>query len=108
MRTLPAARGRLRLWPSRPHRRATGARCLAQTPGRTHRPSPGLALPLPFHPAQAVQCAGTPGSWRCPTDQSSNYEGVMSKGMDQKKSQKKEPTKTLKEKRAAKQEKKGK
>ncbi|MCC5066144.1 hypothetical protein ABFU27_19850 [Xanthomonas campestris pv. raphani] len=43
-----------------------------------------------------------------PTDQSNNYEGVMSKGMDQKKSQKKEPTKTLKEKRAAKQEKKGK
>lgn len=40
-----------------------------------------------------------------PTDQSNNYEGVMSKGMDQKKSQKKEPTKTLKEKRAAKQEK---
>lgn len=30
----------------------------------------------------------------------------MSKGMDQKKTQKKEPTKTLKEKRAAKQEKK--
>ncbi|USJ02811.1 hypothetical protein MUG10_10625 [Xanthomonas prunicola] len=45
---------------------------------------------------------------RCQTDQSSNYEGVMSKGMDQKKNQKKEPTKTLKEKRAAKQEKKGK
>ncbi|MCE4372830.1 hypothetical protein [Xanthomonas hortorum] len=43
-----------------------------------------------------------------PTDQSSNYEGVMSKGMDQKKSQKKEPAKTLKEKRAAKQEKKAK
>ncbi|MGV7197436.1 hypothetical protein [Xanthomonas axonopodis] len=57
---------------------------------------------------QALQCAGTPGSWRCPTDQFSNYEGVMSKGMDQKKNQKKEPTKTLKEKRAAKQEKKGK
>jgi len=35
-----------------------------------------------------------------------NHEGVMSKGMDQKKNQKKEPTKTLKEKRAAKQEKK--
>ncbi|WP_369942446.1 hypothetical protein [Xanthomonas medicagonis] len=33
-------------------------------------------------------------------------EGVMSKGMDQKKSEKKQPTKTLKEKRAAKQEKK--
>ncbi|AVQ09263.1 hypothetical protein C9397_00835 [Xanthomonas vasicola pv. vasculorum] len=32
----------------------------------------------------------------------------MSKGMDQKKNQKKEPAKTLKEKRAAKQEKKGK
>ncbi|RXR05977.1 hypothetical protein EPA99_09005 [Pseudoxanthomonas composti] len=30
----------------------------------------------------------------------------MSKGMDQKKNQKKEPTRTLKEKRAAKQEKK--
>lgn len=45
---------------------------------------------------------------RCPTVQSSNHEGVMSKGMDQKKNQKKEPTKTLKEKRAAKQEKRGK
>ncbi|WP_369935944.1 hypothetical protein [Xanthomonas tesorieronis] len=33
-------------------------------------------------------------------------EGVMSKGMDQKKSEKKQPTKTLKEKRAAKKEKK--
>ncbi|MFC3654701.1 hypothetical protein ACFOPN_03125 [Xanthomonas hyacinthi] len=33
-------------------------------------------------------------------------EGVMSKGMDQKKSDKKQPTKTLKEKRAAKKEKK--
>jgi hypothetical protein len=32
----------------------------------------------------------------------------MSKGMDQKKDKKKEPTKTLKEKRAAKKEKKGK
>ncbi|WP_428849154.1 hypothetical protein [Xanthomonas arboricola] len=74
----------------------------------TRRLSPGLAPPLPFQGAQAVKCAGTPGSWRCPTDQSSNYEGVMSKGMDQKKSQKKEPAKTLKEKRAAKQEKKGK
>ena len=42
------------------------------------------------------------------TNQFSNYEGVMSKGMDQKKNQKKEPTRTLKEKRAAKQEKKGK
>ncbi|ATS37044.1 hypothetical protein NY98_21385 [Xanthomonas citri pv. fuscans] len=45
---------------------------------------------------------------RCQTVQSSNHEGVMSKGMDQKKNQKKEPTKTLKEKRAAKQEKRGK
>ncbi|MBV6849114.1 hypothetical protein [Xanthomonas euvesicatoria] len=45
---------------------------------------------------------------RCPTVQSSNHEGVMSKGMDQKKNQKKEPTKTLKKKRAAKQEKRGK
>lgn len=34
--------------------------------------------------------------------------GCHEQGMDQKKSQKKEPTKTLKEKRAAKQEKKGK
>ncbi|KTF40422.1 hypothetical protein [Xanthomonas translucens] len=33
-------------------------------------------------------------------------EGVMSKGLDQKKSDKKQPTKTLKEKRAAKKEKK--
>lgn len=33
-------------------------------------------------------------------------EGVMSKGMDQKKNEKKQPTKTLKEKRAAKKEKK--
>jgi hypothetical protein len=38
--------------------------------------------------------------------QTAKREGVMSKGMDQKKNQKKEPTKTLKEKRAAKQEKK--
>ncbi|KUF27177.1 MULTISPECIES: hypothetical protein [Xanthomonas] len=45
---------------------------------------------------------------RCQRVQSSNHEGVMSKGMDQKKNQKKEPTKTLKEKRAAKQEKRGK
>ncbi|AMV00608.1 hypothetical protein [Xanthomonas citri] len=45
---------------------------------------------------------------RCQTVQSSNHEGFMSKGMDQKKNQKKEPTKTLKEKRAAKQEKRGK
>jgi hypothetical protein len=35
-------------------------------------------------------------------------EDVMGKGMDQKKEKKKEPTKSLKEKRAAKQEKKGK
>lgn len=33
-------------------------------------------------------------------------EGIMSKGMDSKKQAKKEPTKTLKEKRAAKKEKK--
>nr|WP_244671823.1 hypothetical protein [Pseudoxanthomonas spadix] len=46
--------------------------------------------------------------WRCQTDRPANYEGVMSKGMDQKKNQKKEPTKTLKEKREAKKEKKGK
>ncbi|MBO9878925.1 hypothetical protein [Xanthomonas sp. D-99] len=45
---------------------------------------------------------------RCQRVQASNHEGVMSKGMDQKKNQKKEPTKTLKEKRAAKQEKRGK
>jgi hypothetical protein len=41
-------------------------------------------------------------------DRSDKHEGVMSKGMDQKKGTKKEPTKTLKEKRAAKAEKKNK
>ncbi|QEO99879.1 hypothetical protein XOCgx_4892 [Xanthomonas oryzae pv. oryzicola] len=87
--------------------RGASARCVEQTPGRTHRPSPCLALPPALPTAQALQCAGTPGP-ALPTDQSSNHEGVMSKGMDQKKNQKKEPTKTLKEKRAAKQEKKGK
>jgi hypothetical protein len=80
---------------------------LEETPSMAHRPSLRLLSPA-IQRAQALQCAGTPGSWRCPTDQSSNYEGVMSKGMDQKKSQKKEPAKTLKEKRAAKQEKKAK
>ncbi|WP_238152265.1 hypothetical protein [Xanthomonas campestris] len=68
-------------------------------------------------PALRCRCHSTPRkpysaqarqALAVPTDQSNNYEGVMSKGMDQKKSQKKEPTKTLKEKRAAKQEKKGK
>lgn len=78
-----------------------------ETPSLRHRTSHRLPSPA-IQRAQALQCAGTPGSWRCPTDQSSNYEGVMSKGMDQKKSQKKEPAKTLKEKRAAKQEKKAK
>lgn len=66
-----------------------------------------MPIPLPSatrtsYSAQARQAMALP------TDQSNNYEGVMSKGMDQKKSQKKEPTKTLKEKRAAKQEKKAK
>jgi hypothetical protein len=37
-----------------------------------------------------------------------HQENVMSKGMDQKKNEKKKPEKTLKEKRAAKKEKKGK
>jgi hypothetical protein len=37
---------------------------------------------------------------------SNTHEGVMSKGMNQKKGEKKPATKTLKEKRAAKQEKK--
>ncbi|NIJ86282.1 hypothetical protein FHY35_003326 [Xanthomonas arboricola] len=78
-----------------------------ETASLTHRPSFRPLSPA-IQRAQALQCAGTPGSWRCPTNQSSNYEGVMSKGMDQKKSQKKEPAKTLKEKRAAKQEKKAK
>jgi hypothetical protein len=41
------------------------------------------------------------------SDTQPTYEVIpMSKGMDQKKSKKKEPAKTLKEKRAAKQEKK--
>ncbi|MDZ4348069.1 MAG: hypothetical protein U1A22_00830 [Xanthomonadaceae bacterium] len=40
------------------------------------------------------------------TGEAQHVEAVMSKGMDQKKSDKKKPTKTLKEKRAAKQEKK--
>lgn len=83
-----------------------GGRACHQTP-RLRPPSPSLAIPLPSatrtsYSAQARQAMAVP------TDQSNNYEGVMSKGMDQKKSQKKEPTKTLKEKRAAKQEKKGK
>ncbi|WP_167393873.1 hypothetical protein [Xanthomonas populi] len=78
-----------------------------EAPRLTHHPSSSPLSPA-IQRAQALQCAGTPWSWRCPTDQSSNYEGVMSKGMDQKKSQKKEPAKSLKEKRAAKQEKKGK
>jgi hypothetical protein len=42
---------------------------------------------------------------RVSTD-SNTHEGVMSKGMNQKKGEKKPATKTLKEKRAAKQEKK--
>jgi hypothetical protein len=67
---------------------------------------PDGCWPLPLHLVQAVQCAGPPRSRRRRPDQSITYEGVMSKGMDQKKNQKKEPTRTLKEKRAAKQEKK--
>lgn len=71
-----------------------------------HRPSLRLLSPAIQRASLTVRRHAR--SWRCPTDQSSNYEGVMSKGMDQKKSQKKEPAKTLKEKRAAKQEKKAK
>ncbi|WDS37456.1 hypothetical protein [Pseudoxanthomonas sp.] len=55
-----------------------------------------------------VKYAGAPHRWCCQADQTDKYEGVMSKGMDQKKNTKKEPTKTLKEKRAAKAEKKNK
>ncbi|KFA09557.1 hypothetical protein KWM_0110785 [Xanthomonas vasicola pv. musacearum NCPPB 2005] len=62
---------------------------------------------MPFHRAPPYS-AQARRVRRCQTDQFSNYEGVMSKEMDQKKNQKKEPAKTLKEKRAAKQEKKGK
>jgi hypothetical protein len=43
---------------------------------------------------------------RHPPTKADEEEACMSKGMDQKKSEKKAPTKTLKEKRAEKQEKK--
>ncbi|WP_343237166.1 hypothetical protein [Xanthomonas sp. XNM01] len=56
-------------------------------------------------PEPGVEWSRTPHPWRFRRDRA-NCEGVMSKGMDQKKNQKKEPARTLKEKRAAKQEKK--
>lgn len=60
-------------------------------------------------PRTGVQFLRDRPVWRgLRTHQSATYEGVMSKGMDQKKAEKKQPTKTLKEKRAAKAEKKSK
>lgn len=104
MQTPAIARGRFAFWG--PAGRADGQLSLPLNAMPEAAPRPALR-PLPSatrtsYSAQARQALAVP------TDQSNNYEGVMSKGMDQKKSQKKEPTKTLKEKRAAKQEKKAK
>jgi len=74
----------------------------------------GLSRELPPVPAAARQLAPrTPKRPRLAACQASRVaiiqpyrESSMSKGMDSKKSEKKKPAKTLKEKRAAKQEKK--
>ena len=54
----------------------------------------------------ALKRSPRPGIGRIPDLSKHPSEAVMSKGMDQKKTEKKKPEKTLKEKRAAKAEKK--